>query len=406
MIQPKFLYKQKINREAQHELLKQFIVQNPNNINILFQIGEYEMMQNKINEGEKYLEKVLTHSEITPKLVFNIAAIYYHIGNPKRSEELISTIDQSVKDNNINIKFFESKLAYKRRDFDKAESICQQILLKDENNKNALLKLVQINTEKGNKDTAISICKNILSEHPHYVPAVEIYNNLYFQLNSNSENNLYVDFDEQIRVYDLNSLNPKIDIEALNNRINEKLLDNSKWVEDPKQYTTNKGSQLSDIFNIKSRKDSDFKLIEKLLQQTIVKYINKVSSTQNPFYNEVPQELTTTTWAVNLTKGGHQTAHIHRGAYISGVYYTSIPNFDKLKNEGAIEFGIFGNNKTFESMRIINPHSGVLVLFPSYTLHRTVPFDNDNSRICLAFDVYQFKSPKTSLRNNKLEKSN
>ena len=35
----------------------------------------------------------------------------------------------------------------------------------------------------------------------------------------------------------------------------------------------------------------------------------------------------------------------------------------------------------------VRPEEGLLVLFPSYFYHRTIPFDDPGTRISIAFDV-------------------
>jgi hypothetical protein len=37
--------------------------------------------------------------------------------------------------------------------------------------------------------------------------------------------------------------------------------------------------------------------------------------------------------------------------------------------------------------RVLKPHEGIMVLFPAYLYHGTVPFKSDQRRICVAFDV-------------------
>ena len=38
-------------------------------------------------------------------------------------------------------------------------------------------------------------------------------------------------------------------------------------------------------------------------------------------------------------------------------------------------------------IRAVQPREGMMVLFPAYLYHRTIPFKSDEKRICIAFDV-------------------
>ena len=57
--------------------------------------------------------------------------------------------------------------------------------------------------------------------------------------------------------------------------------------------------------------------------------------------------------------------------------------------ENCIEFG--APPETFvltkkTPVRLVKPKEGLLVLFPSYFYHRTIPFEGDEERVSIAFD--------------------
>ena len=60
---------------------------------------------------------------------------------------------------------------------------------------------------------------------------------------------------------------------------------------------------------------------------------------------------------------------------------------------GFIEFGasnvadVGGGNRALARTRVIRPETGAMLLFPSYFWHRTIPFESDQERISVAFDV-------------------
>jgi hypothetical protein len=43
------------------------------------------------------------------------------------------------------------------------------------------------------------------------------------------------------------------------------------------------------------------------------------------------------------------------------------------------------------------PYEGLMVLFPSYFYHRTIPFEGDSARISLAFDVVALEPKKSGV---------
>ena len=63
-------------------------------------------------------------------------------------------------------------------------------------------------------------------------------------------------------------------------------------------------------------------------------------------------------------------------------------SFDRDKMYRSIALALRKRNISQETIeKIINPAKGDLVLFPSSLFHQTIPFNSDDERICLAFDM-------------------
>jgi Flp pilus assembly protein TadD len=112
----------------------------------------------------------------------------------------------------------------------------------------------------------------------------------------------------------------------------------------------------------------------------------------HPFIVNQPQAASLNMWCVVLERGGHQIPHIHAEAWLSGVYYPQVPEGVRSGDgpAGWLEFG--DADRAFPRHReprvvLVRPLEGLLVLFPSYFYHRTVPFDADGTRVSVAFDV-------------------
>lgn len=113
----------------------------------------------------------------------------------------------------------------------------------------------------------------------------------------------------------------------------------------------------------------------------------------HPFAVTAPQRWGTESWGVKMWRQGHQVTHIHRKAWLSGVYYVQLPEAvrdGQEGHEGWIEFGR-GPAELYASaepeVRLIRPVEGLLLTFPSYVWHRTIPFEGTRERISIAFDV-------------------
>ena len=96
-------------------------------------------------------------------------------------------------------------------------------------------------------------------------------------------------------------------------------------------------------------------------------------------------------WYVRLLTGGHQYFHNHPSGWVSGCVYLQMPN-SAPAGEGAIEFGLGSGDyprlsDTPLPTLLHTPKAGPLVLFPSSLYHRTIPFQSDEERLCIAFDL-------------------
>jgi Flp pilus assembly protein TadD len=92
-------------------------------------------------------------------------------------------------------------------------------------------------------------------------------------------------------------------------------------------------------------------------------------------------------WSVRLNRQGYHTDHVHPQGWLSSAFYVRTPQGEG--REGWIKFGQPGTPTAppLEPEHFIRPEPGMLVLFPSYMWHGTVPFVSDETRLTCAFDV-------------------
>lgn len=96
-------------------------------------------------------------------------------------------------------------------------------------------------------------------------------------------------------------------------------------------------------------------------------------------------------WSVRLQRSGYHTMHVHPLGWISSAYYVQVPAevSESETHGGGIKFGEPDINIGWRGVakRKIQPQAGRLVLFPSYMWHGTIPFESDDPRMTVAFDV-------------------
>jgi len=109
----------------------------------------------------------------------------------------------------------------------------------------------------------------------------------------------------------------------------------------------------------------------------------------HPFCAAAPARASLAMWTNILSEGGYHIPHIHPAAWASGVYYVTVPD-GGAEQGGLLELActepLFAGHDN-PLARTVQPKPGMLVLFPSYFYHRTIPTTSRGERISVAFDL-------------------
>jgi tetratricopeptide (TPR) repeat protein len=96
-------------------------------------------------------------------------------------------------------------------------------------------------------------------------------------------------------------------------------------------------------------------------------------------------------WSVRLHRDGYHTSHVHPRGWISSAFYVQLPDSMRAGHtaEGVLSFGAPGmlTAPPLAAELSVQPEVGLLVLFPSYFWHGTLPFHSDQPRLTVAFDA-------------------
>ena len=116
---------------------------------------------------------------------------------------------------------------------------------------------------------------------------------------------------------------------------------------------------------------------------------------ENTLISAWPEKWRLEAWYLRLNKGGQVDPHIHDPGWLSGTLYLNVPR-TVLGNEGAIAFGLQGDNMPVLNedypQKVCRVRTGDLVLFPASLFHRVLPFQSDEQRLCIAYDVVPVSS--------------
>jgi Tfp pilus assembly protein PilF len=144
--------------------------------------------------------------------------------------------------------------------------------------------------------------------------------------------------------------------------------------------------------NLFKRPEPSFRRLGELVKQEFLNYKNRFAGADCELIKSFPNELEfTSSWYVRMRRGGYVDKHIHEIGWISGAVYLVLPTDKKDPTEGCFEYGTHGDNYPQKHSNfpagIATPKIGDIVLFPSSLFHRTIPFNSNEQRICIAFDL-------------------
>jgi tetratricopeptide (TPR) repeat protein len=141
--------------------------------------------------------------------------------------------------------------------------------------------------------------------------------------------------------------------------------------------------------NVFSQGGSVTKEIEKIIRLEIEKYRVKFTDSEEGLITSWPKDYNISGWLVSMKSGGELQPHMHEDGWISGSVYINVPAKSK-SDSGNLVVCIEDEHLTSENknqLKSIDVVTGSLCLFPSSLLHYTIPFEADEERIVLAFDV-------------------
>lgn len=202
------------------------------------------------------------------------------------------------------------------------------------------------------------------------------------------------DFDRLVSVRPIGAVEGYDSVPAFNRAVASYVLHDSTLMLDRPAIATTKGSQTLEILHGPERERAALRAMIEAEAHTYIRDVLMASG--NRYAAQASARWRMTGWAVVLRSGGFQSPHIHPQGFASGVYYVQVPEVVRVAKAGDAGHLSFGRSKPWgpagESQkdflsRSIKPIEGTMVLFPSHFWHYTVPYESEEPRICVAFDV-------------------
>ncbi len=254
----------------------------------------------------------------------------------------------------------------------------------------AQLNVAGILLEQGKAGEALEACDACLAVSPQYSAALGYKGIALNEVGDREGVRRLMDFGRLMRPSPIEVPESFSGLESFNRALADHILNHPTLEEDPELQATRNGLHTRELL---SEPLGPFAEFHQALQRKAQAYLHDLpSDPSHPFTASKPSSLKLTIWAVVMNAGGHQLPHNHGDGYFSGVYYVQVPDVVARSGdgqEGWIEFGRPPdefNCRVEPEVITIQPEEGLVLLFPSYVYHRTIPFTSDQQRISIAFD--------------------
>ncbi|MEO9130784.1 MAG: putative 2OG-Fe(II) oxygenase [Sphingomonas sp.] len=135
-------------------------------------------------------------------------------------------------------------------------------------------------------------------------------------------------------------------------------------------------------------------LLQQLIKREAENYVASLGERDDAWLGQRKSSGFLHHWSVITDGDGFEEWHVHQNGWLSGAYYVDVPDFivSGEGRGGCVSFGlpegIVGKEPHEKfGMRMFRPRSGLVMMFPSHSFHRTYAHRGNKRRICLAFDI-------------------
>ena len=159
----------------------------------------------------------------------------------------------------------------------------------------------------------------------------------------------------------------------------------------PSNHATRSGMHSGDLL---AEPKGPMAAFQQIIGESFDRYVAALPPAfEHPFLARKPSSWSLSIWGLVLPAQGYQVPHIHRSGWISGVYYVQVSEAVSEPSDGHDGWIEFGRPQSIyrttapPNVHVVRPEEGLMVLFPSFFFHRTIPFEAEANRICIAVDI-------------------
>ncbi len=200
------------------------------------------------------------------------------------------------------------------------------------------------------------------------------------------------DYDSMVKAYTMPVPDGYADLAEFVAALEVTLLELHNTEQAPLDQTLREGTQTA--ARLLHNPNPVIQAFKKLLSSVVIDYIGAMpNDSEHPLFARKKQTFEFSgSWSVNLRANGFHVNHVHPAGWISSSCYITLPaQMESDDVAGSIKFGesplVLSDRERIE--KIVRPRAGMVVLFPSYFWHGTIPFSGaeNDFRLTAPFDV-------------------
>lgn len=245
--------------------------------------------------------------------------------------------------------------------------------------------------ERGDHAAALASLDGFLARHPAQACALALKAIALEEIGEHRAARALLDFQQLIRPVQFDQVPGYDSIADLNQALAAHILSHPTLRNVPESFSAHKGKATGELLVEPKGPVAAF---EQLVRGAVERYIATLPALAgHPFTANPPRRWRLMMWANVLEAESFQVPHIHPSGWLSSAYYVRLPEVVRAGRDdraGWIEFGEPYRDIAHAAapeLHAIRPEEGLLLLFPSYFYHRTLPFESAEQRISIAFDV-------------------
>lgn len=367
-------------------LYRRVLAVNPSEIDALRLLGVLRFQRGDGTEAQQWLHKALRVAPAHAKAHDNLGFVLSGLG---QLDAALVALRRAVElePRNSSFLFNLANLLTTMQRLDDAAEVLKLLVAADPGHVTGHQLMATILLKKGDGRGALEhldICVKLgaasAGTHGHRAIALA-------QMGDLARLNHLVDFDRLIKPAYIGDQHGFASLWEFNRALAAHVIDNETLRKD---VTTVHGLDTGEILDSGNPAAAALK---RFIYSQIEMRLRELPEPDHPFAASAPRKWRTMSWGVKMWREGYQVPHIHSKAWLSGVYYVQMPEVvgaNQVGHEGWIEFGR-GPEPLYASatcpVRLIRPVEGMMLSFPSYVWHRTIPFEGTRERVSIAFDV-------------------